>query len=138
VAARDQELRAQTQYSEKRGTAALWFAFLGGAVAWKLQLMVNYALVPYACWHGLMVTIHIASAATFALALAAGIVGLSIWRAVGGYPRDHGGYDRDVSAPLGRSRFLGATGAVMSFFFALVIFAQWVPGLFLSPCFGIQ
>jgi hypothetical protein len=135
---RVEEKTVEDHYSGTRGAAVLWFGFLGGAAAWKGQLMVNYMLVPYACWHGLSITIHLASLAFLLLALWAGWTAWGSWQETGGHPRGEGGYDRTVSATMGRSRFMAVSGVIMSAYFALVILGQWIPNLLLSPCFGID
>ena len=61
---------AEERLSGMGAVFALWYGMLGGAIAWKLQLMVNYAVVPYACWHRVEILNHLASLATFLLALA--------------------------------------------------------------------
>ena len=110
----------------------LWFGLLGGALAWKLQLMVNYALVPYACWRELTILVHLASLATLLLALGAAAVSLRSWRSAGS------SFELELGGPIGRSRFMALLGVVLSVYFALVILGQWVPNLLLSPCDGLS
>jgi hypothetical protein len=56
---------------------------------------------------------------------------------VGGHPIGDGGYDETVSPVIGRTRFLAVLGAIIGLHSALVILAQWIPNLVLSPCYGI-
>jgi hypothetical protein len=135
---RGPEGRLEERYSEAREKALLWFGFLGGAAAWKLQLMVNYMLVPYACWHGLSITIHLASLATLLVAAGAGWVSYGRWRETGGDPFGSGDENVEVSSTVARSRFMTVSGLLMSGFFSLLIVGQWIPNLLLSPCFGID
>ncbi len=134
----ERESPVERHYSQTRGVLAHWFGFLGGAAAWKLQLMVNYALVPYACWHDLGITIHLASLATLLLALSAGWVAYGSWKASGGDPLGSGDEPTRASSTYARSRFMAVSGLLMSAYFSLVIIGQWIPNFFLSPCFGID
>jgi hypothetical protein len=133
-----EQRRVEEYYTRKRGYAVLWFGLLGGAAAWKGQLVVNYVLVPYACWHDLSILIHLASLAFLLLALAATWLAWRSWRETGGHPMGPGGYDEQVSASVGRSRFMAVGGVIISGYFALVVLSQWIPNLLLSPCFGID
>jgi hypothetical protein len=129
--------RVEGYYSEPRGYALLLFGFFGGALAWKAQLMVNYSLVAHACWHDLSILIHLASLVCLLIAVAAGWAAWGAWKETEGPPYDEGGDDHSIGGQLGRSRFMAASGVMMSIFFALVIAGQWLPNLLLSPCFGI-
>lgn len=114
------------------GTGRLWYGLLVGAAAWKLQLMINYGLVPYACWHDLSPLIHLASLSTMLVAVSAAWVAWGSWKRVGE------GKDTAVGGPVGRSRFMAVSGIVASGYFALLILGQWLPNLLLSPCDGIS
>jgi hypothetical protein len=130
--------KLEQRFSEPREVALLWYGFLGGMLAWKLQLMVAYALVPYACWHDLTITIHVASLLFFLMAVSAAWLSWGTWKEVGGHPLSEGGYDETVSATVGRTRFMAVAGVIMGSFSALVILAQWIPNLILSPCHGLS
>src|SRR5690606_9176544 len=114
------------------GNGRQLFAFLAGILAWKLQLMTIYALVPFACWRDLGLLIHLASLASVLLALGGARVGWGIWK------RSGEAADTELGGPVGRSRFLGLTAVALNAFFALVVLGQWIPNLFLSPCDGIS
>jgi hypothetical protein len=127
-----------TRFSERREAALLWFGFLGPFAAWKVQLMVNYVLVPYACWRDLGFLIDLASLAAFALALLAGWVAWGAWKrstdareAIAGEPTGS-----MVETEISRARFMSMSGMGFGAFAALLILAQWLPGLVLSPCWS--
>lgn len=122
----------QQELLEPVGLGRLWYGVMIGAGAWKLQLLALYALVPYACWHGLPILIHMSSLAGFLLALSGGWVGWENWR------RSGASIDTELGGTAGRSRFMGLAGMVIGPFFALVILGQWLPNLLLSPCDGIS
>lgn len=124
---------AEERFSEPRGLATLWYGFLIGPIAWKLQLVVNYSLVPYACWHDLSILIHLASLLTLLLVLSGVWVAWRSWRGTGeGYEMESG------DAAFSRSRFMAISGVALSAFFALIVLGQWIPNLLLSPCDGIS
>lgn len=131
MSVRDPEPDAFRHFEEPKGMAQLWYGLLAGVVAWKLQLMVIYALVPFACWNGLYWLIHVATVATIALSLSGAWVGLVNWRRVG-----RSG-DTAQGGVLGRSRFMALSGLVLGLFFAFIILGQWLPNLMLGPCDGI-
>jgi hypothetical protein len=126
-----------TRFSDRREVAILWFAFLGPLLAWKLQLMVNYVLVPYACWRGLGVLIDLASLLTFSVALAAGWVGWGRWK-LAAEARERAGQPpgSPIDTEISRARFMAAAGMGLGAFSALLILAQWLPGLLLNPCWS--
>lgn len=114
------------------GLSRLWYGLLIGAAAWKLQLVVNYAVVPYACWHRAEILGHLASFAAAALAASGAWVAWGSWKRYGGgMETEHGG------APV-RGRWMAITGLVLSAYFVLLILGQWLPNLLLSPCDGIS
>lgn len=117
---------------EPVGAARLWYGVVVGAVAWKVQLLVFYSLVPFACWHGLPVLIHLSSLSALLLALSGGWVGLVSWR------RSGRTLETEVEGTWARSRFMALSGMVMGPFFGLLILGQWLPILLLSPCDGIS
>jgi len=121
----------EERFTQTRGVARLWYGVLIGAAAWKLQLVVNYALVPYACWHRVEIVNHGASLATFLLALTGAWVAWGSWKETG---ED---FDTELGGPVGRSRFMALGGMALSALFALLILGQWIPNLFLSPCDGL-
>ena len=123
---------AEERFHEPRGLAALWYGLLIGAVAWKLQLVVNYAVVPYACWNRVEFVNHAASFAMLALALS------GCWVAWGSWKKTGEGTDMEMGGVVGRSRFMALGGMALSGLFALMILGQWIPNLVLSPCDGLS
>ncbi|HEV2733284.1 MAG TPA: hypothetical protein VGV85_00550 [Longimicrobiaceae bacterium] len=123
---------AEERFEGTRGVARLWYGVLAGAAAWKLQLVVNYAVVPYACWQRMEFINHAASFAMVLLALSGAWVAWGSWKATGA------SLDTDPGGTLGRSRFMALGGMALSGFLALIILGQWIPNLLLSPCDGIS
>ena len=123
---------AEERLAEPRSAAALWYGVLAGAFAWKLQLVVNYAVVPYACWHRFELMNHLASLATFFLALSGAWVAWRSWKRAGEE------WDTERGGLVGRSRFMALGGLALSLLFALLILGQWIRNLLLSPCDGLS
>lgn len=123
---------AERRFSEPKGLAVLWYGILVGPVGWKLQLVVNYSLVPYACWHDLSILVHAASLLTLLLVLSGVPVAWRSWRRTGEEYETESG-----DATFTRARFMALSGVALSAFFALVVFGQWIPNVVLSPCDGI-
>jgi hypothetical protein len=127
----EKSVRSLEVLEEPRGIATLWFAMLAGPVAWFTGLNLNYSLVRLACAKGSLVSLHLVSALTLALAVSGGVVAWREWRRVGG------GWPGEGGDPRARSRFMAVIGLMSSALFSVVILAQWVAQLILNPCVGI-
>jgi hypothetical protein len=110
----------------------LWYGIFGSIVAWKLQLVTNYALYPYLCWHRLEIVNHVLSLLFFGMALSGALMAWRAWR--------HMGEETDLErgGVIGRSRFMAVSGIILSLYLALVILGQWIPNIVLSACDGIS
>ena len=103
-------------------------SFAGGPAAVLVSMQAKYALVPWACSHGSTVLLHAIAFGGLALAGASALTALREWRSAGGaWPDDEGG-------ARGRSRFMGMLALLLSGASLVVILAQWIPELLLSPC----
>ena len=122
---------AEGYFAQWRGKLALWTGVLGGPLAWALQMQAGYALVRFSCpRHWLSIIHHAVTLLLLAAAVACTVVAWREWQRVGrGKPQSAEG------GVAGRSRFLAVLGIFDSGLFSLVIFAQWLPLFFLSPCF---
>jgi hypothetical protein len=120
------------RYRTGRGVLLLWYPIFASVLAWKLQLMFNYALVPFACWEGLLWLIHLTSAVTLLLALSGVWVGYRIWERTTEESRHE---DMESGWILGRTRFMAGAGVLLGGMMALVIVGQWIPTFIISPCF---
>jgi hypothetical protein len=118
-------------FRRERTVALLWFAFLGGPIAWALGLGLDYTLARLACTQQNLLPLHGVSLATLGLAVFAGAVSWREWRRSGaGVPDESGGV-------LSRSRFMATVGILGGAYFSLIILAQWSAKLFLEPCMAI-
>jgi hypothetical protein len=100
-------------------------AVLGGPLWWACHLGASYWFVPRACRWGTEWPLH---ALTLVLVLLIGralLSGVQLLRA-GQAAGDEPGAARDV--------FIGWVGAAFALFFGAVTIAEWIPTLFLDPC----
>lgn len=110
------------------GSAALWYGLFGGAAAWFTSLCVTYFLVTPACSARTELVLHLVHGVGIAAGAGAAMMAGTIWRRGDGRWPDDGGGRRD------RTRFLAATGALLSSLFTLVIAAQWLAAIVHDPC----
>ena len=138
------------------GRPRLWFVVSVGPVAWFLHLLVSYLLVSYptvqvTCAAGGNLLLHLVTVVATAAALTGGVMAWRAWQrlrngeAVGRLSRHglrptphalrHAGEDVSrAEPPGGRNRFMALYGVLSSSYFFLVILAQWLPVLTMSPC----
>lgn len=103
---------------------------VGGPLALLLGLQAKYTLVQiWICKSGIGPLVnHGVALLTLLLAVGAGLLALSQWRAAG---RESPG---DAPGTPGRIRMMATLGVGLSALCAVVIVAQWLPQLFVSPC----
>lgn len=106
----------------------LWYAVLGGPLAWTAHLLSSYPLVPWVCGGGSVLALHAITAVTMAIASGAAVTGAL---AVRRHPAE-----RDVSGR--RSRFMGGVGLMLGLLFALAIATEGLPPLLTDPCLLIN
>lgn len=107
---------------------ALWFAFLGGPIAWSAHLLASYPLVSVACDLGTTAPLNIITAATATLSAAAAVVG---WVS---YRRVRAGGPGGLGDAYGRARFMALTGFVLGVFFTFVTLVEGLPPILHDPC----
>lgn len=109
----------------------LWFAFLGAAAAWSLQLIIGYAMLAHACYpsgdpldmlsaYGARIAVAIVTAVTFVIACAALA---SAWRLVTVTNGRRIGFGEAamVSDDDGIPRYLATAGVLIGIVFTLLI-----------------
>jgi hypothetical protein len=112
----------------ERHAALQLIALAAGPSVVLAGMLLKAVLVPWSCRHGSVAILHAVSAVSVTLAFASAWLAAREWRRAGGGWPDHGGGRR------GRSRFLAVQGMLLSLVAALVMAAQWIPDLILSPC----
>ena len=111
-----------------RALVSLWIAVIAGPVLLLSSQEAKYVLTGWACRAGHEVIMHGIAAATLILVLLATAVAARRWRAAGGRKSS------DAPDPLARDRLIAAVGLMLGALSALVVIAQWLPDLLLSPC----
>lgn len=112
--------------------AALWFALLGGPIAWTAHLLASYPLVPHACDTGSTTLLNIVTAVTAVIAAAAAATGWWAYRRGrrAGAPDGPGGGDASES----RVGFMALTGMLVALLFTFAILIEGLPPLLVDPC----
>jgi hypothetical protein len=105
-----------------------WIGMLLPAAVFFAHLQIGYVLVPWSCTTDQFIWVHIVGVLSVILALAGTIAAWRAWMRAG---REEPG---EGPGALPRTRFLGAVGLGMGTLFTLILFAQWVAGLFIGPC----
>lgn len=109
----------------------LFFATLGGPVAWTLHLAVSYLLVALGCnvsWAGTDAALGVTTL------LFAGAAAASGWAAHRNWRRLRGERDWMVADPQGHSPFLLMVGMCSAALFLLLILLNGLPPLFVPTC----
>jgi hypothetical protein len=128
----------------------LWFAVLGGAVAWSAHLLIGWGLEEIACSPvsagpdvlgvSLSVWIGALTVALGAVTVAAGLLAYRLWRQEGTLdPKVHiepGGADPEPEELVrsGRAGFMALFGLAANALFLLMILYGGVSLLLLRPC----
>jgi hypothetical protein len=129
---------------------ALWFAVLGGAVAWSAHLLVGWGLEEIACSPvsdgprvlGVSLTVWIGAATVVlgAVTVAAGLLAWRFWRTEGAADPstgvEPGGGDPEPQELVrrGRAGFMALFGLAANALFLLMILYGGVSLLLLRPC----
>lgn len=108
---------------------ALWLGMLGPPIVWLVQFQSRYAIVSAVCEHGNEFVLHILSLFFLLLTLGAGCLSWVQWQRLNRtWPQER------QDNPAGRQAFMAVVGLLTSGLFSLLIIAQALPTLFLSPC----
>jgi hypothetical protein len=111
-------------------TLALWTGFLLAPAAWAVHLQLVYAASEQVCkQHLSRATLNAVSVVCVALAVGGGLLATLNWFIAGAkWPSEE---RSDLTA---RQRFLSAEGILSGLLFTVVIVAQWLALLYLTPC----
>jgi|tagenome__1003787_1003787.scaffolds.fasta_scaffold18979646_2 hypothetical protein len=102
----------------------LWAGAVAAPIAWAVQFLIIYALVPHVCKVGASKSLHITSATFIVLGILAGI--LSWWN-LG--QKEHS-FEEERESII----FMGRLGIMNSALFTLIMLAQVIPTFFIDPC----
>jgi hypothetical protein len=102
----------------------LWVGAVAAPIAWSIQFLIIYALVPHACKVGANKSLHITSVIFILIGVVAGI--LSWWN-LG--QKEHS-FEEERESII----FMGRLGIMTSALFTLIMLAQVIPTFFIDPC----
>jgi hypothetical protein len=106
----------------------LWPGIFVAPLAFLAELIVAYALVPYACQSERHATLHVVQLLTLAVAIGAAFHALREYRVAGS------GTPHDAGDPLTRHRFVALLGVLVSTTISLALLAQWITTWVIPPC----
>lgn len=110
----------------ERAPVLQWIGVFLAPTVYFAHLQLNYVLVPWSCATHQRIWVHITSLVAVLLALS------GIWAARRVHARAANGHADDDTLP--RLRFLGLLGVLIGALFTLLLVAQLVAGLVISPC----
>lgn len=113
--------------STERHTATQWFALLFAPIVFLVHLEIAYTAVSWACTQRSSLVLYCITGLAVVLAAWGTRMG---WQLMQRLRTPH---ERQVNAH-GRPRFLAFTGVLVSAMSTLVLLAQLMAELFLSPC----
>jgi hypothetical protein len=105
-----------------------WVGFFLAPAAFFAHLQIGYVLVPWSCTKHQVIWIHVVD--VLAVVLAA----VGVWAAWRTHARAEGAPRNDDAGAVPRTRFLGVVGIGMSGLFVLLLVAQAIEAISLSPC----
>lgn len=127
-ASANREGRGRIRASSSTSMAAQWTAFLVAPAAFFAHLQLGYVLVPWSCVRGTPLPLHVAGAASVALALAGARLAWRVWSREGRAAPGEGG------GPAPRARFVALCALMMAALFVLLLAVQWAQVFVISPC----
>jgi hypothetical protein len=107
---------------------ALWWGILIGPLAWAADLGISYPIVHLLCEFNHAWGFHAITVCMLALAISGTLVARHELGLVSRVPGEK------LPRPIERSRFMAQLGIAVSVLFIIVILAESVPKLGISPC----
>jgi hypothetical protein len=105
-----------------------WVGFFLPPAAFFVHLQIGYVLVPWACTTRSWGWIHVVNVLSVLCAA------LGTWAAWRVHARAESGARNDDAGAVPRTRFLGVVGICMGGMFVLLLVAQSVAAIIISPC----
>ncbi|MFD1324190.1 hypothetical protein [Micromonospora sonneratiae] len=124
------------------GGLLLWFAVLGGALAWAVHLMAAWSVDELVCAAGseevaglpLRLVVGLAVVIPAGVTLAALVVSWRAWQQTGRGPESDVPAGADVARAMDRSRLLAMVGIWSNLLFLSIIVLGGVATLVFPPC----
>ena len=115
-------------YKEPRSLLWLWAGVFAGPLGWAVSQQVSYLFVTFDCSFTKSLALWPVMLGAVLFAGVGAWVSWRNWQKAGTAWPDEGG------GAVSRSRFLAATGLLLSCFSLLVILAEWLPVFFYRQC----
>src|SRR5437868_4167533 len=109
--------KEKSQIITRGRSIALWAGVLGAPAVWGLQQLIGYAIAHWVCVKQAQVIPHLLTIVALILVALATFLSWRDWKTAGGGSPDYPG-----GGPLGRARFLGGLGMLVSIYSGIVIF----------------
>lgn len=123
------ETKVTSEDSTRGRSGALWAGVIGAPAVWGMQLQLGYALSPWSCNTKMHLALHLVSVIALVLVVIAALISHRDWKSSGG-----GSIDDPIGGAVGRTRFLGALGMLLSVMAGMVILAQGIASFFFDGC----
>jgi hypothetical protein len=120
---------ANAKFPSSGRSAALWAGVIGAPAVWGMQLQLGYAIAPWSCSTKMHLALHGLTLVALLLVIIAAAISHRDWKAAGG-----GSPDETLGGIVGRQRFLGVLGMLLSGLSAVVILAQGIASFFFDGC----
>jgi hypothetical protein len=112
----------------ERAPVLQWVGLFLAPATFFAHLQIGYLLVPWSCTRQNTVWIHVVNLLSVLLAAA------GTWAAWRAHARAESAASNDGPGTVPRTRFLGVVGLGMSGMFVLLLVAQAIEAISLSPC----
>ena len=106
----------------------VWWGLIAGPLAWGLNEGASYAITQHACSTGHFYLLRIIGAISVIMAMSGFLLAFAIHRRLPHNP------ETEEQLPRDRAYFMAFVGMAMSLAFALIVIAQALPQVVLSPC----
>jgi hypothetical protein len=106
----------------------LWAGILAGPIVWAIDLLLNYAIVKWTCYHDHHWLFDAFTIGSLAVIAAGAVLSWSaLQQTANAEPTDGG-------MPSQRAKFMALLGLATSALFALQVLAAWYPRWILDAC----
>jgi hypothetical protein len=112
----------------ERAPLLQWIGLFLAPAVFFIHLQLAYVLIPWVCATGLRTWIHVAAVTAVLLAVA------GAWAAWRVHARAEGTAADDDAGAVPRTRFLAVVGLCDSVVFVLLLVAQLIAGVVVTPC----
>jgi len=124
----------EAQHRTMPNLVLLMFGVGTGPIAWTLHLVISYVLVPFSCDVQTNLPLNLTTVLTSVPTLAAAVVSFRLWRRSGVGMESEAGSETGVGVVQLRRGFLALVGLLLSVMFLILIIAEGLGPIFLSPC----